>query len=69
MVKPALLLQLSLWAAAANAFHIWEPCRVSGTCESPKGKSVESRAEARRSQPLTLEIHHRPPPVSSRFLV
>ena len=68
MAMLALLLRLSIWVAAVNALFIWEACRVDGTCPSPKGKTVDVGVdlgvEAKRSQPLVLEIH-RTNPVSN----
>lgn len=66
MVKPRVLLQLSTWVAATNALYIWEACRVDETCPPLEGKTVNSRADSGRSQPLSLEIHHHTKPVSSR---
>lgn len=72
MAMLALLLQLSTWVAAVNALFIWEACRVDGTCPSPKGKTVDLGVdfgvEAKRSQPLVLEIHHTNPVSSSAYL-
>lgn len=64
MVMLALLLQLSIWVAATNALFIWEACRVDGTCPEPEGKTADSRAGTRRSQPLALGIHRHANPVS-----
>lgn len=60
MLLLALLLQLSIWVTVSSAFHIWEPCRVDGTCpEKEEGDGYDARRGAKRSRPVTLEIHQR----------
>lgn len=63
MLLLALLLQLSIWVTVSSAFHIWEPCRVDGTCPEKEEESAvaghDARAGVRRSRPVTLDIYQR----------
>ena len=66
MVMIGFLLRLLFYVAATNALYIWEPRHVDVPWRAPERKSVDSSAGASRSQPLSLAIHHRADPVSSR---
>lgn len=49
MLVSVVLLQIVLWISWTNAFFVWKPCAVDGSCSDVKKTSVKPSGAAKNS--------------------